>query len=130
MSSPVPAQLVLRKVPDGRKGLAAALAGLPPAAPGDVWWELTDTATPPGQPAAGVALTRAAAGGVTHVVTLAAVSTPAGDPLAQLLRHLVAALRRTDTAVITIRGGRADIDAVLLAEDFAPSADGLFVLRL
>jgi hypothetical protein len=130
MSSPVPALLVLRRVPDDRRDLAAAMAGLPPGADGDVWWELVDAAAPAGQPPAGVALTRARADGATHIVTLAAVSTLDRDLLTHLVRQLVAALRRTDTGVISIRGGRPDVDDALLTEDFVRTDHGTFVLHL
>jgi hypothetical protein len=129
MSSPVPALLVLRRVPDDRRDLAAAMAGLPPGADGDVWWELVDAAAPAGQPAAGVALTRTT-GGVTHIVTLAAVSTLDRDLLTHLVRQLVAALRRTDTGVISIRGGRPDVDDALLTEDFVRTDHGTYLLYL
>ncbi|MBU2663603.1 hypothetical protein KOI35_08800 [Actinoplanes bogorensis] len=131
MSGPAPALLVLRRVPDDRRDLAAAMAGLPPATgPGDLWWELVDAAAPPGMPAAAVALTRAGADGFTHIVALAAVSTVGRDPLTRLIRELVAALRRTETGVISLRGGRPDVDDALLAEEFVPVGDNLFVLHL
>ncbi len=130
MSSPVPALLVLRKVPESRRDLAAAMAGLPPTAGGEVWWELVDASAPTGHPPAGVALTRRTDDDATHIVTLAAVSTLDRDLLTHLVRELVAALRRADTGVISIRGGRADVDAALEAEDFLPAGDGRFVLHL
>ena len=97
---------------------------------GETWWELADAAAAPDQPPAGTALTRRSANGATHVVSIAAVSTPERDPLPRLVRDLVAALRRTDTSLISIRGGRAEIDAALLAEDFVPAGDNLFLLHL
>jgi hypothetical protein len=130
MSSPAPDLLVLRRVPDSRRYLAAAMAGLPPATDGEVWWELVDAAAAPGRRAAGVALTRRGADGTTHIVTLAALSTPDRDPLTTLIRALVAALRRTENCAVSIRGGRADVDAVLRAEDFLPTGDGMFTLHL
>ncbi len=130
MPSPVPALLVLRKVPESRQDLAAAMAGLPPAAGGEVWWELVDASAPAGQLPAGVALTRRTDDDATHIVTLAAVSTLDRDLLTHLVRELVAALRRADTSAISIRGGRADVDAALRAEDFLPAGDGRFVLHL
>jgi hypothetical protein len=97
---------------------------------GEIWWELADAAASPDQPPAGTALTRRTANGATHVVSIAAVSTPDHDLLPRLVRDLIAALRRTDTSVISIRGGRAEIDATLLAEDFVPAGDNLFLLHL
>ena len=57
--------------------------------------------------------------GVTHIVTLAAVSTLDRDLLTHLVRQLVAALRRAGTGVISICGGRPDVDDALLTEDGA-----------
>ena len=64
------------------------------------------------------------------MVSLAADSTPERDLLPRMLRDLVAALRRTDTSLVAIRGGRPEIDAALLAEDFLPADDNLFLLHL
>jgi hypothetical protein len=101
-----------------------------PTRDGETWWELVDACASADQPPAGVALTRHSANGATHVVSLAALSTPDLDLLPRLVRELVAALRRTDTSLISIRGGRADVDAALLAEDFLPATDNLFLLHL
>jgi len=97
---------------------------------GEARWELVDAAAPPDQPPAGVARTRHSANGAVHVVSLAALSTPDLDLLPHLVRELVAALRRTDATLISIRGGRPDIDAALLAEDFLPTGNGPFLLHL
>jgi hypothetical protein len=101
-----------------------------PVRDGEIWWELVDAAASPDQPPAGTALTRRSATGATHVVALVAVSTPEHDLLPRLVRELVAALRRTDTTLISIRGGRAEVDAALLAEEFRPAGDHLFLLHL
>ena len=101
-----------------------------PVRNGEIWWELVDAAASPEQSPAGTALTRRSANGATHVVSLAAVSTPEHDLLPHLVHELVAALRRTDTSLISIRGGRAEIDAALLAEEFLPAGDNLFLLHL
>lgn len=97
---------------------------------GETRWELVDAAATPDQPPAGVARTRRSPSGATHVVSLAALSTPERDLLPDLLRELVVALRRTDSTLVSVRGGRADIEAALLAEDFRPAGDGLFLLHL
>lgn len=97
---------------------------------GETWWELVDAAAVPDQPPAGTALTRRSPHGATHVVSLSAVSTPEHDLLPRMLRELIAALRRTDTSLVSIRGGRAEVDAALLAEDFRPAGDNLFLLHL
>jgi hypothetical protein len=101
-----------------------------PVGEGETWWELFDAAAAADQPPAGTALTRRSHTGATHVVSLAADSTPERDLLPRMLRDLVAALRRTDTPLVAIRGGRPEIDAALLAEDFLPADDNLFLLHL
>ena len=125
MTEPVPA-LVLRRVPPGRVHLARALA---PEAPDDVagvWWELVDVADAPDRPAAGVALTRTDAVGVTRVEALAAVGTPDVDLVPRLLLELVAALRCSDATAVEVRGRPAEVAAQLQAEDV--EHDGEFVV--
>ena len=114
MSLPVPT-LVLRRVPAARRHLARALAPDADEA-GGTWWELVDVAAPASSSPTGVALTCTDRQGVAHVVALAALSTPDGDNLPQLLLELVVALRATDAVAIDVRCRRADVLAHL-AED-------------
>jgi hypothetical protein len=115
MSLPVPA-LVLRRVPAERLHLVHALLRDPPEGVDGTWWELVDVATPPGEPATGVALTCTGPDGVARVVALAAVGTPDDDPKPRLLLELVAALRRTDAVGVELRCPRPDAVTELLTE--------------
>jgi hypothetical protein len=74
-------------------------------------WELVDIAAPPGTPAIGVAVTRTGADGVVRVLEL----TP---PLAELVRELVAALRRTDATALELSTDDPGVLDGLRCEDF------------
>ena len=105
-SQPLPEDqppLVLRKVPPERQQLARSMTARGADLQGGTWWELVDAAAAPELPAAGVALTRDGADGCVTVSALGVMHADAWEEYAELLRGLVAALRRhaVDAAVIS-----------------------------
>ncbi len=75
-----------------------------------IGWELVDIAAPPGTPAIGVAVTVTDADGIARAVAL----TP---PLPELVRELVAALRRTDAIALALSADEPAVHDGLRCED-------------
>jgi hypothetical protein len=112
--------LLLRKVPAERQHLAEALAGRVRGKT-DTWWELADAAASADEAPATVAITSADAAQLVHVDVVSCDENSAGPALVQLLRQLLAALRRTDALAVSISAGDPSTAAILRDAGFVPA---------
>ena len=126
--------MVLREVPPNRRHLARSMTAPHVDAGGGTWWELVDTAADAHLPPAAVALIQVEPGGHATVAALGAGHGDVEDGYTELLRVLMATLRRRSVDVVVMRQtGRAVVRA-LLAAGFAadPEVDdrGRYVIAL
>jgi len=125
-SSDVPKRelpLVLRKAPPQREHIARSMIAHETDAVSGIWWELVDAAAAPEQPAMGVALTHNGAEGRVTVSALGARHANAEHVYAELLRGLLAALRRHDADTVIVHAADQAVVGALLAVGFLPAPD-------
>ena len=128
-SQPLPEHqppLVLRKVPPERQQLARSMTARGADLQGGIWWELVDAAAPPELPAVAVALTRDGAGGCVTVSALGVMHADAWEEYAELLRGLVAALRRHAVDAVVIHAVDRVVASAVVEVGFrhAPDSNG------
>jgi hypothetical protein len=111
--------LVLRRMPAQRHQLARAMTGRSAQTPEGVWWELVDASAAADLPPSGVALTCIGPDGLVTVAALGVPRPGSTSEYSELLRALLAALRRqTADEVIVCTADRPVVEA-LLAVGFA-----------
>jgi hypothetical protein len=115
--------LVLRKVPQQRHRLARSMIAQGTATAGGIWWELVDAAAAPELPAVAVALTHNDVRGCVTVSALGARHADAGQEYAELLRGLVAALRRHAADAMIIHTAEPVVARALLEVGFLHTPD-------
>ena len=118
--------LVLRKVPPERRQLARSMTARGADPQGGIWWELVDAAAPPELPAVAVALIYDGAGGCLTVSALGVIHGDAPEEYAELLRGLVAALRRHAVDAVVIHAADRVVASALVEVGFrhAPDSNG------
>ncbi|MFZ0158080.1 MAG: hypothetical protein WAL50_03535 [Kineosporiaceae bacterium] len=106
--------LVLRRMSAQRHQLARAMTGRSGQTPEGVWWELVDASAAADLPPSGVALTCIGPGGRVTVAALGVPNPGSTSEYSELLRALLAALRRQAAdEVIVCSADRHVVEALL-----------------